>query len=235
MRFIIPTCDKYCAILEANKHTMDMYGGSDLDVTILGYNTPSFDMKKWKFVSLGIDTGAQNFTNDMWKFFENFDDEFFVYGNDDVIAVDKLDLELLNNIENTMKGNPNIVKVCLSSAAKSAYKHHAIFEDKGDFQYIELPQNAEYRLSLHYSMWRTSYFKKYFQLGISPWDWELRNIAKNDGAIILGTIGRYFIDFGHIFRVGGRITNNWYMSEYTGKKLEVSDINYVTNIIRKIT
>lgn len=234
MKIIIPTCDKYRNILEANKYTMDKFGGSDLDVTVLGYKRPDFDMGSWKFISLGNDSGPKNFTNDLWKFFENFDDEFFIYGNDDIIAVDNLDLELLTDMENTMKNNPNVVKICLTSAAISHYIDYKVFEDKKDFQYKEMPQDADYRLSLHYGVWRTSYFKKYFNLGISPWEFELRNVAKNDGGILLGTIGRHFLDFGHIFRKDVGLADNWYKSEYTGNALSNKDISYVANIIQEI-
>jgi len=234
MKIIIPTCDRYRNIIEANKFTMDKFGGSDLDVTVLGYKKPDFDMGSWNFVSLGDDTGAKNFTNDLWKFFDDFDDEFFIYGNDDIIAVDNLDMDLLVDMENTMINNPNVVKICLTSAAIKHYIDYRVFENKKDFEYKEMPQNEDYRLSLHYGMWRTSYFKKYFSLGINPWEFEMRDDAKNDGAIILGTIGRYFLDFGHIFRKDIGLTHNWYMSEYTGNKLSNEDIKYVEGIIKKI-
>lgn len=236
MRIIMPTCDKYRNIIEANKYTMDKFGGSELDVTVLGYKKPDFDIGKWNFVSLGNDVGANHFTNDIWKFFENFNDEFFIYGNDDVIAVDSLDMNLLLDMEKTIRSNDKITKICVTSAAQKNFGNYdySIYEDRGDFKYIVLPQNAEYRLSLHYGIWKTSYFKKYFQFNINPWDWELRNIAKNDGAIILGTTGRHFLDFGHILRRGGRLTNNWHFSEYTGKTLSMEDINFVTQVLRKI-
>lgn len=235
MRVIIPTSDKYCNILEAEKHTLDKSGGSNWDVTILGFKQPNFDIGSWKFVSLGEDTGVQNLSNDLWKFFEQFNDEYFIYGNDDIVAVDNLDLELLVDMENMMKTNPNVMKICITSATKLHYANYEIFENKHDFQYRVVPQNAEYRLSVNYGIWRTSYFKKYCKLGAGHWDWETRDVAKNDGAILLGTTGRYVLDFGHLFRYGNKhLSKNWYMSEYTGKQLSMSDINYVTNIIRKI-
>ena len=90
MRIIIPTCEKYIDVLEAEKYTIDKFGGSDLDVTLLGFKKPTFDLGKWKFVSLGEDTGPQNLSHDLWKFFEDFEDEFFIYGNDDIVIVDEL-------------------------------------------------------------------------------------------------------------------------------------------------
>jgi len=234
MRIIIPTCDKYRNIIEANKYTMDKFGGSDLDVTILGYKKPNFDMGNWKFVSLGEDTGAKNFTNDLSKFFESFDDEFFIYGNDDIVAVNELDLDLLIDMENTMRNNNDVVKICLTSAAIKHYIHYKVFENKNNFKYMEMPQNEDFRLSLHYGMWRTSYFKKHLTLGISPWEFEMRSDAKNDGYTLLGTIGRHFLDFGHLFRKDIGLVNDWYKSEYTGNQLSIGDINYVKSIIEKI-
>jgi len=235
MKIIIPTCDKYINVLEIEKYTLDKFGGSDLDVTVLGFKEPNFNMGSWKFVSLGVDTGPQNLSQDLWKFFKDFDDEYFIYGNDDIVAVDKLDLELLDDMENMMKTNSNIMKICITSATKRHYADYSIFEDRGDFQYRVIPQNADYRLSLNYGIWRTSYFKKYCKLGAGHWEWETRDVARNDGAILLGTTGRYVLDFGHLYRHGNKsLATNWYMSEYTEKKLSITDINYATNIIRKI-
>jgi len=50
MRIIISTCDKYINVLEAVKYTMDKFG-ADLDVTVLGFKPPDFDMGHWEFFS----------------------------------------------------------------------------------------------------------------------------------------------------------------------------------------
>lgn len=235
MKIIIPTCDKYINVLEAEKYTLDKCGGSGLDVTVLGFKKPNFDMGLWKFVSLGIDTGPQNLSHDLWKFFEHFEDEYFIYGNDDIVAVDNLDLTLLADMENMMKINPNVMKICITSATKVHYASYPVFENKGSYQYRLVPQTAPYRLSLNYGIWRTSYFQKYCRLGAGHWEWETRNSAINDGAILLGTMGRYVLDFGHLFRHGNKqLSGGWYKSEYTGKGLSMQDYNYVTGIIRKI-
>jgi hypothetical protein len=137
-------------------------------------------------------------------------------------------------MEHTMRNNRNVVKICLTSAAIKHYINYNVFENKKDFQYKELPQDVDYRLSLHYSMWRTSYFKKHFSLGISPWEFEMRSDSKNDGYTLLGTIGRHFLDFGHLFRKDVGLVGDWYRSEYTGNKLSNEDIKYVETIIQKI-
>jgi len=233
MKIIIPTCDKYRNILEANKYTMDKFGGSNLDITILGYKKPEFDMGNWKFFCLGNDNGADNFTNDIYNFFKDFKDEYFIYGNDDIVAVDELNIEMINEFKKLMDNDDKVVKICLTSAAPSVYGND-IYKNGNDYNFIKLPNNGEYRLSLHYGVWRTSYFMKYFELGISPWEWELRDVAKNDGAIILGTDKKHVLDFGHILRRGGMITETWYKSLYTNKQLNDDDIQYVKKIIENL-
>jgi len=234
MKFIIPTCDKYCNIIEANKYTTDKFGGKDLDVTVLGFKKPDFDMQNWKFVCLGEDTGPQNFSNDLIKFFNTFDDEFFVYGNDDIVILKQLDLKLLNDLERVMKSDPTIGKIALTTASIKNFPIYNEYATRGDYRLVEAPlQNGDYRLSLHYSLWRTSYFKKYLAPNINPWDWEMRTNSRFDGFKVLKTIGRYVIDFGHIFRVNRGATDNWHFSEYTGAKLNDEDYKFVYDCIIK--
>lgn len=236
MKFIIPTCDKYRNIIEANKYTTDKFGGKDLDVTVLGFKEPNFDMGNWKFVSLGKDTGPLSFSNDLAKFFETFDDEFFVYGNDDIVVVDNIDLDLLNDLEQTMKSDSSIGRIAITTASIKNFPQHIPYrtERSKGYDLVEAPlQNGDYRLSLHYSIWRTSYFKKYLAPNISPWDWEARSTSKHDGIKILKTLGRYVIDFGHIFRVNRGATDNWHFSEYTRVALSNDDRNFVQECINK--
>lgn len=234
MKVIIPTCDKYRNIIEANKYTTDKFGGKDLDVTVLGFKKPNFDMGNWKFVSLGNDTGPKNFSNDLIRYFKDFDDEFFVYGNDDIVVVDKLDLSLLSELEEIMKKDPTIGRIAITTASIKNFPAYSPYKMMSNYNLVEAPlQNGDYRLSLHYSIWRTSYFKRYLIPNISPWEWEMRSTSKNDGMKILKTLNRYVLDFGHIFRVNRGATDNWHYSEYTNKMLSPDDRNFVQNCINK--
>ena len=99
------------------------------------YKTPEFNLGNWKFISLVEDLGANMFTNDIWKFFEGFDDEYFIYGGDDCVAVDKLDLELLDDMRNIMENNLNVMKICVTSASIQHDAKHKIFKQRKDFNY----------------------------------------------------------------------------------------------------
>jgi len=233
MKVIVSTCDKYCNAVEALKYTLEKHGGADWDVTVLGFKQPNFNLGDWKFVSLGEDIGPGNLSNDLWKFFETFDDEFFIWLNDDIVIVDDIDHELLNDMINKIKNNSQIGRICITSATKMHYMNYPIYENNGNFQYREVPQTAEYRLSLNTSLWRTSYFKKYCTQGAGNWVWETRKDAINDGVTILGTTGRYVLDFGHLFRYGNyTMSNLWWASEYTGKSLSEHDLSHVVSILK---
>lgn len=226
MKIIIPTCDNYLKLIQANKWTMDKFGGKNLDVTVLGYKQPEFDMGSWKYISLGVDTGAQSFTSDIWNFFKDFDDEYFIYGSDDVVILDDINVEMIDEFKTIMDENEDVVKIGMTPYQKKNFKGEMFAPNL-----IQTRQDAEYRLSISYGAWRTSYFKRYFQMGLSPWQWELRDIAKNDGKIILGTVEKHVIDPGHIYLRGGILRPDWYKSENTNKRLSDEDIKKLTPII----
>jgi hypothetical protein len=227
MKIIIPTCDRYLKILEGKKYTMDKFGGANLDVTVLGFKEPKFNMGNWKFISLGTDTGPKSFTNDIYEYFKDFNDEYFIYGSDDVVVLDEINLDLFDEFKEIMDKNKDVVNIKMTPYCKNYYNGGKFTDNL-----IKTRQDADYRLSLSYGMWRTSYFMRYFELGLSPWEWELRDVAKNDGKIILGTLNKHAMDLGHLYRVGGKLRSTWHTSEITGKKLSDSDIEYLTKIIK---
>lgn len=232
MRIIIPTCDKYRNILEANKFTMDKFGGADFDVTVLGFKKPDFDMGSWKFISLGEDTGAKNFTNDIKSFFDNFEDEYFIYGNDDCVFTNEINVKFLNEIIETVKEIPNFGRMWLTQTAAAYYGGGSCIKNFGSYHIAEINQFAEYRLSLQYSIWKTSYFKKYLIHNLSPWEWETRGTAKYDNANILLPVHNFVISVGHVMKRGGFL-NNWYNSIYNDGRLNDDDIKLIEIIFKK--
>ena len=84
-----------------------------------------------KFVSLGEDTGAQSFTNDINNFFHDFTDEYFIYGNDDCIFTNKINLEFLNQIIETIKEIPNFGRMWLTQTPSSFYGGSSIIKNFG--------------------------------------------------------------------------------------------------------
>jgi hypothetical protein len=84
IKIIIPTCDKYVHLLEGLMYTINKFWDVENEFIILGYKEPNFKLNKnWSFISLGLDSGPSNWSNDLLRYFKNFQDE---YGN--LIPVD---------------------------------------------------------------------------------------------------------------------------------------------------
>ena len=232
MRIIITTYDEHRNILEANKYMMDKFGGADLDVTILGFKKPDFDMGSWKFISMGSYISANNFTNDIMPFFHDFNDEYFILGNDDVVLTDRFTGEFLSKIIEIVKEIPNFGRMWLTQTPLDFYSGGTIIKTFGDYYIAEINQWADYRLSLQYSIWKMSYFKKYLLPNLSPWEWELRDDAKYDGAAILLPINNFVVNFGHIMKKGVML-DNWHKSIYGKGELCDDDIKAIKNIFVK--
>lgn len=230
MKVIIPTCDKYIGVaIRAHKHTFDKnLKDLGLEVVVLGYKEPKFDLGDWEFFSLGRDTGPRNFSNDISKFFYDFDEDLFIFANDDIVIMDNPDASVLATAKNLFR-NKKVGRVCLTSAWQN--KNCSLYANILGHKVSKKSQDAEYRLSLHYSMWRTSYFKRYLKPNMTPWDMDTNEASKNDGFEVLGFHGSHFIDFGHLYRKN-RLASNWYKSLYTRRSLSESDHSYVLKIIQ---
>lgn len=233
MRILIPTCDKYRNLLEANKYSMDRFGGSNLDVTILGFKQPDFDLGNWKFISMGNDMGAKYFTNPLINFFQDFNDEYFIYGHDDVVITSQINHQFLNEIIDTIKNVNNFGRMWLLKAPIDFYGINKKIKDFNGYEILEIPQTTHYRLSLQLSIWKTSYFKRYLMMNLSPWEWELRNSAINDGYAILIPNNNFVFGVGHLMKQGCFI-KKWFEPIFnTPLELNNNDIININNIFRK--
>ena len=227
MRIIITTFDGHRNLLEANKYTMDRRG-VNLPVTVLGFKPPDFDLGSWEFVSMGEYVSPKSFSDDIRPFFDSFEDEYFILGNDDTVLTNKFNFEFLSEILETVKDMPDFGRIWLTGGVHSG----EIIRDFGSYSIKEIPQTANYRLSLQYSLWKTSYFKRYLWPGLSPWDWELRENAKGDGAAILALSGAFVFSIGHIMKKG-IFQKNWYKSIYGDGELSPEEKQVCEEIFKK--
>ena len=232
MRIILTTFDGHRNLLEANKYTMLQHGGAFLDVTVLGFKRPDFDLGSWRFVSMGEYKTPNTFSNDIAPFFEDFTDEYFILGNDDTVMTNQFNYQFLDEIMSVVRDMPNFGRMWLTGGSRGAYGPDQVVRDFGDYQIAEIGQGAKYRLSLQYSLWKTSYFKTYLTPDLSPWDWELRDTAKNDGYAILMPVGNFVVSIGHIMKKG-RMLPNWNKAIYKDGELTEEEIVTCKEIFKK--
>ena len=221
----LPTCDKYLSLVEANIITMEKYWPKEIEVNILGYQSPQYKLPdNYNFISLGHDRGKNFWSDDLRQFFENLDETSFIYINDDCLLLKKVEINDILNLVDLM--SDNIGRINLSGCVSE--RKYSVVADN----IIESSQREMYRISTQYSIWNTTYFLKYLIPGLTPWQFEIMQSekAKGDGYQILGTKKNHPVCFSHICKQG-KLIEGWYKAVRGKEILEKELMNQVKPII----
>jgi len=237
IKIIIPTCDKYIHLIEGLMYTINKFWDVENEFIILGYKEPKFELNKnWSFISLGLDTGPSNWSNDLLKYFKNFKDEYFINIIDDTLMSRKSDTEKIKIVLKYMISNKTIKKCFLHGSLSDG--NVGLLGDikltpieELDYQFYDVNQTANYRSSLQSAIWSTDYFLNILKPNLTPWSFELQDI-KNDNFRILTTVDNHPTMYSHLYRIGGQLIPNWYESVFENTKLSDDDIDLLKNILK---
>lgn len=233
LKIVVPTCDKYMHLIEGYIYTLDKYWENHGDVILLGYKEPQFELKSHtEFISLGVDKGAQVWSNGLIDFFKDFDEEFFIFMNDDALLTDYVNDATIEYFYQMMLKNNKIGKASLYGSLGDNPKYYVPLQDNNYSNLISINQNADYRTSLQPAIWRTDLFRKWLRPNISPWDFELSHF-KNDGIIILSTNKYQPLYLSHLFRRNNVLVNDWwYRSKHNNSSLSEEDKQYLIKLLK---
>lgn len=248
MKIYIPICDIYINGIEALKYTIDKYWSKDLDITLLGYQKPKYDIGNWKFISLGTDRGPEYFSEDMYNFFNKIDDKFFIYLTEDWLILKKVNVELLDILIDQLDDNVGRIgltkdiecRIVYSASTSTTYEGYIHVDTINNYEIIELKYNANYRISLLASIWNREYFLMNLIDKHSPWSFEAEQSEKamNDNYRILGSKDEYVLNFCHLYH-RGKLRDEWTQSAFknSASKIEFlsdEDIINIQNLIKII-
>jgi len=187
MKIYISTANQYLHLVKPFYYLFNKFWSSDKQVTILGYDVPTFDLPaNFNFVSLGKQEGGiKMWSTDLRKFFESIDDDFFIYTVEDHFITWPVNFGILSKLVSLLDGNVGRIGLT-NDTCRSAYD---IYDRCDGYDIIERQQGEQYRLSLLWGIWNREYLLKYLQPGLDPHDFEVTSgeDAKNDGYKILGT------------------------------------------------
>jgi len=255
IKVYIPFSDRYLNCVEILKYSIDKYWDKNLDVTIVGYSNPHIDLGNWKFVSLGVDNGPNQFSKDMHNFFSNIEDEFFIYWNEDWPLIKPVNLELLDILIDCLDesvGRLGLTRDIEIRHTPTSNIGYVDFKNINNYNIIELKQDANYRNSLLCSIWNRKYFlsklsdmvynlisqeesiKIYGQVyDDTAWGFEMiqSDRAINDGYKILGSSGNYSVNLCHLYH-RGQLKSDWNIDPYTGNTLNQEDYDVIKNILK---
>ena len=186
-----------------------------VDITVLGYKTPTYVSDFVKFESIGVDVGPEMVCKQLYDFFSKVDDGHFMLGQPDQPLVDYVDIELVEFLQGAVTLN-NDVGRCSLTLCNSTRPHNVIDIVEDRIKVIENVEGAEYKLSAVYSIWNKKYFLKYLDESTDLWDWEVNASKKsiNDGWRIMGSIPSP-IDYTHLFK-RNELRKDWYYSTEPG-------------------
>lgn len=242
MRIFIPTSNTHIKYIEVLKYSIDKYWSKDLDVTILGYEPPKFDIGNFKFHSMGVQRGKQFYSSDLYDFYSQIDDKFYIQLTDDNFIIKNVNKELLNifidNLSDTVGRVGLTADISARTCVDDGSKGYDNFRYVDNYQIINLKQNANYRTSTQISIWNREFALKYLEPNLTPWQFELEQSEKsiNDGYDILGSLNEFVFYFAHLSS-GGRdennaTDNNWFREAYTNEYMLEEDKAFVKKTLK---
>lgn len=237
LKIIIPTCDKYMHAVEGLMYTLNKYFNVDNKILLLGYSEPKFKLKdNWEFISLGVDKGVNNWSNDLLLFFNTFKDEYFINMIDDTLMTRPADISKIKLGFEYMLNNPKVKKVFLHGSlthrSTSGMLGGTILTPipELDNKFYDVNQVSNYRSSLQSAIWDRNYFLTILKPNQTPWSFETQHV-KNDGARILTTVENHPIMFSHIYIKGG-LFHKWNESIYEDGGLDAEDTKIIKEMLK---
>ena len=157
MDIIIPTCNKYLPIVEANLHGLDYFWKDRGNIVILGYDSPQFSLpERTQFVSLGKDETPSKWSDGLLKFFDSYKENRFILHMDDHCIVSPVKTDKIEKIDQIMSCDESIDKIMLHPfLVKIPLKR---YEYEGLDLFI--CENNYGSTTLMPAVWRTAYMKR---------------------------------------------------------------------------
>jgi len=184
------TSNDYLHILRPFSFLLNKFWSPEQKVIIVGFDSPEFDLpSNYEFVSLGEQRGLKYWTDDHLDYFKGIEDEYFVHMLENEFFLKPLDTSIYNDLVTRL--NPQVGRVDLTPGPSQ--RSNNLVENRGEYDIIELTQDASYRLALRFNIWNKDYLMKYLIRGEDCWEYEVKGIerSKNDGYQILATDRQY--------------------------------------------
>ena len=180
MKILIPTSVQYSHLIEPH-YTLFNRNWPGQELVYLGFDegeVPELP-DNVTFHSLGTqESFGSNWTDPLIPYIESIEDPYFVVTVEDVMLMKPVDQDRADVLEQAMKDGAH--KAILDSHMN--WKANSFNEDL-----MIIHNNADYRTTLHPSIWKRKYFLRYLKRGMTAWDFEQINMheSKSDGAIIV--------------------------------------------------
>ena len=184
--FYVSTNNKHLECLEVFFHIFYHFIPYQ-ELRILGYDKPSYELPdNCKFISMGEQGDVSEWSTDLRKYFVTSNDEYFIYGTEDVFFYESPQIDYINYLLEKMKESGSIGRTQLTDGAEEndctlETSHHYKVElvenittkPWGDFKLFKQDWGSNYTINTQLSLWNKDYFLKYMIDGMTPWQFEI--------------------------------------------------------------
>lgn len=173
--YLVTTSDRYHHLLPVFFYLYKKYWNEPF--TLLGHDKPLCELPdNCTWVSMGEQTGVNDWSTGIRKYIESIDAPFFVWLMEDTILKQPVD-----DINAWALCMPKVGRVNLTNDVSK--REHTV----GQYGVLHASPESRYRLSTQPSIWNREFLLQYLTPGLNPWDFETQD-PKNDGWEILGLV-----------------------------------------------
>ena len=177
MNTYITCSNEYGYLLEPFSILFNKYWPGQ-QVVALCYDIPNLKLPD-NFQMVSIGTQGKYWSDALIPFFIKCKDDYFILNLEDMFLVDYVKPDLLSRLEERIK----------NGTADKAMLHFCnptrMYDENTGF--LAMKQNADYRFTIHPSIWSRKYLLKSLRPSQTVWDFETSRFSYNDGGNIICT------------------------------------------------
>jgi len=195
MRWLIATSDNLSYILKPYAWLMDKYIPEITDIEVLGYSVFPELPEKYKCISLAQQqVSLDTWTRNLYNYIKTIEDEFVVFGLEDLLPIRSIDYNILNPAIEYMRNNALVGRYELGTG--HCWHNGIYFLNPLIYEY---GFNSLYRISTQTAIWRTSYLLEYLDNDWTPWQFEIEGskIAQDDSYKVIATQHKFALEWVH--------------------------------------
>jgi hypothetical protein len=192
MKIYVSTCDKYDHLLPGFAYLFNKYWGPDQEVHVLGFRQPPELPTNFVFHSMEPVETVPWSTN-MRNFFSQIEDDHFIFLFDDYWLTKKVDRIKIDEFENLLVSE-KLAKFDLTFFLR-IYPY-----DQYKDGFLQSRRNNLFRLSTQPAIWTKSFWMKWMNPGLTPWQFEIAQDAYDD-EVIVGTNRSHYV-YGNMIEKG---------------------------------
>lgn len=196
----VTTCDRYSWAMRPFAYLFNTFWSSLQPVTVIGYQSPDFDLPpNFTFYSAGEDGGQERWSDGLIKFLHEQAEDIFVLLLDDYWLNRRVDNSGVSTLADYVAQHPRVLRLDLTTDRLYAGGMFEV-ESYGHYDILETPQGTPYQMSLQAGIWRKALVLELLTPGLSPWQVELHT-SPPASMRVLGT-RQNPVRYANVFRGG---------------------------------